>query len=118
MLAVSYAVAPAAMLGATPYLVLRMRPFITTTSILIGGLLLIYGPATLSYTLSSGEPAFLIHRLIGVAGQPREIFRLIKAKVSDFDGVAVAMNFSLALMCTPVSSRALSWSIGSRRRGP
>jgi hypothetical protein len=98
MLVLSYAVALAAMLGATLYLVLRMRPFITTTTMLIGMLLLIYGPATLSYTLSSGEPAFLIHRLTGVAGQPHEIFGLIKAKVSDFDGIIIAMNFSLALM--------------------
>jgi hypothetical protein len=98
MLSLSYAVALAAMLGATFYLVLRMRPFITTTTMLIGMLLLIYGPAALSYTLSFGEPGFLIHRLTGVAGVPHEIFGLIKAKVADFDGIIVAMNFSIALM--------------------
>jgi hypothetical protein len=86
------------MLTATLYLFLRVRLFITTTTMLIGSLLLIYGPATLSYTLSSGESAFLIHRLTGVAGQPHEIFGLIKARVSDFDGAVIAMNFSIALM--------------------
>jgi hypothetical protein len=115
MLAVSYATAAAAMLAAALYLVLRVRLFITTTTMLIGLLLLIYGPATLSCTLSSGESAFLIHRLTGVAGQPHEIFALIKAKVSDFDGIVIAMNFSIALMYAGIIGIELVNSISPAR---
>jgi hypothetical protein len=48
--------------------------------------------------LSSGERAFLIHRLSGIVGGPHPIFATIKSKVSDFDAVVAAMNFSIALM--------------------
>ncbi len=102
MLTVSYAAAVAAMLGAALYLFFRLRPFITTATMLLGSLLLVYGPAFLSYTLSSGEPAFLIHRLSGAAGSPHPIFSIIKAKVSDLDAVVAAMNF---LDCLDVSGR-------------
>jgi hypothetical protein len=98
MLTVSYAAAAAAMLAAALYLFFRLRMFLTTTTMLIGSLLLIYGPAFLSYTLSSGEPGFLINRLSGAVGRPHAIFAIIKAKISDFDTVIAAMNFSIALM--------------------
>jgi len=98
MLAVSYAAAAAAMLVAVLYLFLRLRPFISTTTILLGSLLIIYGPACLSYTLSSGEHSFLINRLTGVLLGPGEVFSRISAKVPDLDAVIVAMNLSLALM--------------------
>jgi hypothetical protein len=98
MLATSYAVALAAMLAATLYLFLRMRFFITTTTILIGSLLIVYGPMALTFTLSSGQPHFLINQLTGVVVPPHEIFARIKGKVPDFDAVIVPMNLSIALM--------------------
>jgi hypothetical protein len=99
MLSVSYVVAAAAMIGAALYLFFRLRLFVTTTTMLVGSLLLIYGPAFLSYTLSSGEPAFLIRRLFtSVVGAPHPIFTIIKGRLSDFDAVITAMNFSVALM--------------------
>jgi hypothetical protein len=98
MLLVSYAAAAAAMLGTALYLFFRLRLFLTTTTMLVGSLLLIYGPAFLSYTLSSGERAFVIHLLTGVVGSPHAMFSTIKAKVPDFDAVVMAMNFSIALM--------------------
>jgi hypothetical protein len=105
MLSVSYAVAAAAMFGAALYLLFRLRPYVTTTTMLVGSLLLIYGPAFLSFTLTSGEPGFLANRLLGVyAGsiRPHPIFAIIKGKVSDFDSVIIAMNFSIALMYASV----------------
>lgn len=101
MLSASYAVAAAAMLGAALHLFFRLRPFVTTTTMLVGSLLLIYGPAFLSYTLSSGESGYLINRLSGASAggyHPHPIFTIIKAKVTDFDAVIIAMNFSIALM--------------------
>jgi hypothetical protein len=98
MLLVSYATAATAMLGAALYLLLRLRLLLTTTTMLVGSLLLIYGPAYLSYTLSSGERGFVIHLLTGVIGPPHAMFSAIKAKVLDFDAVIMAMNFSIALM--------------------
>ena len=101
MLSVSYATAAAAMFGAALYLVFRLRLFLTTTTMLVGSLLLIYGPTFLSYTLSSGEPGFLINRLSGISAgalNPHPIFAIIRAKVPDFDAIIIAMNFSMALM--------------------
>jgi hypothetical protein len=98
MLSVSYAVAATAMFGAALYLFFRLRPYVTTTTMLVGSLLLIYGPAFLSFTLTSGEPGFLIYRLSGLVGDPHPIFAIIKGKVADFDSVIIAMNFSIALM--------------------
>jgi hypothetical protein len=98
MLSVSYAIAAAAMVGAALYLFLRLRLFVTTTTMLVGSLLLIYGPTFLTFSLSSGETAFLVQRLSGSVGAPNPLFPLIKSRVSDFDAVIIAMNFSVALM--------------------
>jgi hypothetical protein len=98
MLSLSYAAAAAAMLAAAIYLFIRIRLFVTTTTMLVGSLLLIYGPAYLSFMLSSGEPGFLINRLYGVTGSPHPIFAILRAKISDFDAVVTAMNVSVALM--------------------
>ena len=65
MLFASYAAAAAAMILAALYLFLRLRLYLTTTSMLLGSLLLVYGPASLSFTLSSGEYGFLIRQLLG-----------------------------------------------------
>jgi hypothetical protein len=66
---------------------------------LIVALLLVYGPAALIYTLTSGRPHFVISWLFyGVINPPHEIFARIKSKIPDFDAVVVSMNYSLALM--------------------
>ena len=97
MLPFSYAVATCAMCAAALYLVLRLRLLVTTTTMLLISLLLVYGPALLSFSLSSGEHAFLL-RLLGMHVQLRSAFPTIKAKVPDVDAVIVAINFSVALM--------------------
>ncbi|SHL52870.1 hypothetical protein SAMN05444159_6114 [Bradyrhizobium lablabi] len=97
-LTASYVTAAAAMVAAALYLIFRLRLFLTTTTMLVGSLLLIYGPACLSYTLSSGERAYLIHLLSGSVGAPHAIFAAIKAKGLDLGAVVTAMNFSIALM--------------------
>jgi hypothetical protein len=98
LLAISYAAAAAAMLGAALHLFFRLRLFVTTSTMLVGSLLLIYGPAFLSFTLSSGEPGFIINRLSGFVGSPNPLFPVIKSKVPNFDAIIIAMNFSIALM--------------------
>jgi hypothetical protein len=85
MLSVSHAAAVAAMLVAALYLFFRQRPFLTTTTMLVGSLLLISGPAYLSYMLSSGEHAFPINLFADLAHYPDPLFAIIKARVSDFD---------------------------------
>ncbi len=98
MLAASYAVAALAMCGAAVYLCLRLRPFLTVTTMLLGSLLLIYGPAYLSYMLSSGERAMVIARLSGSIGRRSLIYSTIQAASADFPAVVTAMNLSIALM--------------------
>jgi hypothetical protein len=98
LLSISYAAAGAAMLAAALYLGLRLRLFVTTSTMLLGSLLLIYGPAFLSFTFTSGEPGVLFNRLAGLIGHPHPIFAIIKEKVPDLDSVIIAMNFSIALM--------------------
>jgi hypothetical protein len=66
---------------------------------LVVGLLLIYGPASLIYTATSGRPHFLISWLVfGVFNVPHEIFSRIRSKITDFDAIVISMNFALALM--------------------
>jgi hypothetical protein len=101
MLILSYATAAAAMFAATLYLFFKLRMFLTTTTMLVGSLLLIYGPAFLIYTLSSGEPNFIIHRLSTgylIPPVPHPIFGIIKAKVPGLSPVITAMNISISLM--------------------
>jgi hypothetical protein len=98
MLSVSYVAAAIAMIGAALFLITKVRPFVTTTAMLLGSLLLIYGPTSLTFTLSSGESAFLVQRVLGSVGAPNPLFPLVKSKVPDFDQIVIAMNFSLALM--------------------
>lgn len=98
LLSISYGAAAAAMFAAALYLFLRLRLFLTTSTMLVGSLLLIYGPAFLSFTLFSGEPGVLFNRLSGIVGHPHPMFVTIREKVSDFDSVITAMNFSIALM--------------------
>jgi hypothetical protein len=101
MLSASYAAATAAILLAAVYFFVRLRLFVTTTSMLVGSLLLIYGPLFLTFTLSWGEPGFLILRLFGGdlgALYHHPIFAIIESKVSNLDSVIIAMNLAIALM--------------------
>lgn len=98
MLVASYVIAAAAMLATAAYLFLRVRLFITTTAMLLGSLLIVYGPTFLTFTLSSGAYAFLIRPLTGGVGGPTFMFPAIKARIGDIDSVIIAMNFSVALM--------------------
>jgi hypothetical protein len=98
MLFASYATAAAAMIAAALYLFLRLRMYVTTTTMLVGALLLVYGPASLSFTLSSGEYGFLIRPLLGETAPPWSMFPQMQAKIGDLGPVITAINFSLALM--------------------
>ena len=98
VLLLSYVAAAAGMLAAALYLVFRLRLFVSTSTMLLGSLLLVYGPALLSYTLSSGEQYFLIRWLSGTAGEPHPIYSIIGAAIGDIDPVIVAINLSVGLM--------------------
>jgi hypothetical protein len=98
MLTASYMTAAAAMLAAALYLLFRLRLYLTTTTMLVCSLLLVYGPASLSFTLSSGEYGFLIRPLMGEIVVPPSMFPMMEAKVGDLGPVIAALNFSLALM--------------------
>ena len=98
MLTLSYVAAAAAMIAAALHLFLRLRPIITTTTLFVGSLLLIYGPAFLSFTLSSGEYALLIRWFTGGAPPAPSIFAAIRAKGLEPDAIVTAMNFCVALM--------------------
>jgi hypothetical protein len=98
MLVASYVVTAFAICGAVTFLCLRVRLFLTATTMLLASLLLIYGPAYLSFMLSSGEKSMVIQRLSGSIGDKSVIFSIIQAASSDFNAVIIAMNFSLALM--------------------
>ncbi len=82
VLTTSYVAASAAMVMAAIYLFARLRLFLTTSTVLVASLLLIFGPAFLHYTLSSG------------------VFARVKSKAPDLDtdAIIIAMNFSVALM--------------------
>jgi len=99
MLQVSYVAAAVSMICAATYLVVRLRPFVTTTTMLIGSLLLVYGPAVLSYTLASGEKAYPLRRLLGMPlGPANVVWAAMTEQIKDFDAVISAMNLSVALM--------------------
>ncbi len=85
MLSASYVTVGAAMFAAALYLFFRLRLFLTTATMLIGSLLLIYGPAYLGFMLSSGAHALLIRSISGGVLQINPIFPLIAGKVKDFD---------------------------------
>jgi hypothetical protein len=78
MLFASYVTAAVAMIGATLYLFLRLRLYVTTTTMLVSSLLLIYGPCALSFTLSGGEYGFLIHPLLGNITVPSSMFPIMQ----------------------------------------
>jgi hypothetical protein len=101
MLVTSYIATSIAIVMAAFYLFARLRLFLTTSTFLIVLLLLIYGPAFISFTLSSGEPGYLLRLFSGSETgplRPHPIFAVIGAKVPDLDPVIAAMNFSVAIM--------------------
>jgi hypothetical protein len=98
MLVVSYTFASLTMCGAALYLFYRLRFYVTASTMLVGSLLLIYGPAYLSFVLSSGEKAMVLRRLLGSMGGKSLIFGTIEAASADFGAILIAMNFSIALM--------------------
>jgi len=97
MVSLSYVAAITAMIIAVLYL-FRAHLFLTTTTMLIGSLLLIYGPAYLIFMISSGAHVLPIRLVTGGVSEINPIFPRIAARVRDFDAVIVDMNFSIALM--------------------
>ena len=95
MLITSFIVVTLAIVATALYFCLRLRFFITTTAMLIGSLLFIYGPAYLSYILSNGE---YYQHVLGVMPLSSSAFSTVREKVPNIDAVIIAMNFSLALM--------------------
>jgi hypothetical protein len=104
MLVASYVVTSFAICGAAIFLCVRLRLFLTATTMLLASLLLIYGPAYLSFMLSSGEKSMVIARLSGSMGGKSVIFSIIEAASADFNAVVIAMNFSVALMFAGVAA--------------
>jgi hypothetical protein len=101
LLTTSYIAASAAMIIAAIYLLTRLRLFLTASTILIVSLLLIFGPSFIGYTLSEGEPHFLVRLLFGLPPTPpnsNTIFAIIGRTVPDVAGIVTAMNFSMAIM--------------------
>ncbi|MBR1212653.1 hypothetical protein [Bradyrhizobium sp. JYMT SZCCT0180] len=98
MLVASYVLTALSICCAAVYLCGRLRLFLTATTMLLASLLLIYGPAYLSFVLSSGEKAMLIARLSGSEGRMSVMYSMIQSASSDFGAIIVAMNISIALM--------------------
>jgi hypothetical protein len=86
------------MLVGALYLFLRLRPFVTTTTILLGSLLVVYGPLSLIFTFFSGEYGLPVRILAGEMKFPPSSFPMIVARVGDLDPIITNVNFSLALM--------------------
>lgn len=83
ILSATYVIAALSMYCAILYLVYRLKLYLTTTTILLGFLLLVHGPAYLLYMLYRGQ-ASVIYQRIG--------------QVLDFDSVVISLNLSIALM--------------------
>ena len=79
----SYVIAALAIYGAGLYLVYRLELRLTASSVLLGFLLLVHGPAYLAY--------MLFRRPISVVD-----FRISNSL--NFDDVAVSLNLSIAIM--------------------
>jgi hypothetical protein len=98
MLAVSYAFAAAAMTVAAAYLFFHLRFYITTTTMLVGSLLLVYGPAALAFEASNGQFGYVIQQLINGTTFPKSTFPMMASRVGGLDPVIADVNFSLGLM--------------------
>lgn len=118
MYLLSYGIAVGAMLVAALYLFMRLRPFITTTTILLGSLLVVYGPLSLIFTFFSGEYGLPVRILAGGMKFPPSAFPTIVAKVGDLVPIVTNVNFSLALMYLAIVAgvEAVNLAFPSRAR--
>ena len=98
MLAASYAFAAAAMTGTAIYLLFRLRFYITTTTMFLGSLLLVYGPATLIFEGGNGQFGYVIQKLMSGTTFPATSFPTMASRLGGLDLVITDVNFSLALM--------------------
>jgi oligosaccharide repeat unit polymerase len=83
MVSGSYILAALSMYAAGLYLIYRLRPYLTSSSMLLGLLLLIHGPAYLVYMLARGSQSSIYTRI---------------EMSPNFEGVVIALNVSMALM--------------------
>ena len=79
----SYVIAALAIYGAGLYLIYRLGLYLTSSSILLGFLLLVYGPAYLSY---------MLFRTTDLGG------RSAYFEFFNFDDIVVSLNLSIAIM--------------------
>jgi|SRR5581483_2823527 len=98
MLFFSYATASSAMLIAAIYLFVRLRPFVTTTTILLSSLLMVYGPLSLMFTWFSGDYGSPVLMVVSGVKFPPSTFPTIAAKVGDLGPVVTEVNFALTVM--------------------
>jgi hypothetical protein len=98
MLSLSYVAASTAILAAALYMLVRLRPFITTTTILFSSLLVVYGPLSLLFTFFSGEYGFPVRTFASEVKFPPSTFPMIVARVGDLGPVITEINFALTLM--------------------
>jgi hypothetical protein len=79
----SYVLAALAIYGAALYLVYRLRLYLTASSMLLGFLLFVHGPAYLAYMLFRGPDSVIYRRI---------------EHSSNFDDIVVSLNLSIAIM--------------------
>src|SRR3981081_2679757 len=83
MTAASYLLAALSMLGAACYLFYKSRGYISAASMLLGFLLLLYGPVYLVYMLYYNQGSVIYREL---------------AKAPYFDEATISLNFALSIM--------------------
>ncbi len=83
MISGSYVLAALAIYGGGLYLVYRLQLYFTASSVLLGFLLLVYGPAYLAYMLFR---------------RPISVVDLRISNSLDFDDVTISLNLSIAIM--------------------
>ena len=113
-----YAIVSAAMLAGALYLFVRLRPFITTTTILLGSLLVVYGPFSLVFTFFAGEYGLPVRIFADEIKFPASTFPTIVAKVGELGPIITDVNFSLALMYLAIITgiEAINLIFSSRAR--
>src|SRR5260370_35425298 len=83
MTAASFLLAALSMLGAAGYLFYKSRGYISAASMLLGFLLLLYGPAYLIFMLYYNQESVIYREL---------------AKAPYFDEATISLNFALSIM--------------------
>src|SRR5260370_33046319 len=83
MTAASYFLAALSMLGAAGYLFYKSRGYISVASMLLGFLLLLYGPAYLVYMLYYNQESVIYRELV---------------TAPYFDEATISLNFALLIM--------------------